>query len=351
MTDREEKVAENPQTLQADAATVAHAPQAAEPVKAAPKPHPVASKGEKLYEKVVYTGINYFLNLGISLVITDFCLHGKGRGFYDSTNNLVNRVLKAAQVENVIGKKAMERATNVAVSAVTLNSGGNLLLIPMKVMEDNKRPLVHWINKNIYKDPQLAPDGHEETSQEIYIEKEQPPQSLGNVFIRRLKAMGATIVTGLAIDNLGRKKFDTPQVIDGKTVTQIEGQDRFTGKVVDITRSALPANAMPKGGAVERYISYAALDTIYTWITSTVMHMTNGAKAKVHVPPEIGNENDPEAVVGLNEVIVLPKGEKIVQTQPAAEDKNAKYKKKAAAPVQKHTDHIKPDDGVHSVAP
>ncbi len=33
-----------------------------------------------------------------------------------------------------------------------------------------------------------------------------------------------------------------------------------------------------KSDFIQRYLGFAALDSVYTWMTATVMHKTNGAK-------------------------------------------------------------------------
>jgi len=314
---------------------------------------PVMSQGENLYNKVVYQCINYWLNLGMSLVITDYFLHGKGKGVH--TNNLrkVTDFFKRTKIDQVVGEAATKRAVGVAAGFITLLSGGNILLIPDKIMEDNKRPIVHWLNKHVYHQQQLAPDGHEETSDEIYIEKEQPKQSWLNLGWRRLQAMAAGVAFGLALDNLGRKKLDIPQIINGKAITKIDGQERYTDWVVTNINKALNSGVIPGGKSVaenptvHRYIGYAALDTIQTLITSMVMYMTNGAK-KARMPHEIGDDVDPPGIeikdgLGSDEIVILPKGEEIVDTPQASQHANTKFNTKPPEPMQKHTDRAKRD--------
>jgi len=358
MTVKNEEIQIQPQAGAADTASVAPAAAPKNQEKSTPElPPPKMSQGEKLYEKVVYTGINYWLNLGLSMVVADYFLHGKGRPFYDRSLVSINNGFKAFKLDKAIGEKAMERATHVALGFVSLNSGGNIILVPMKLMEDRKRPIVHWINKNIYHEQQLAPDGHEEKPNEIYIEKEQPPQSWGNVIWRRTKAMAASIAFGLTLDTIGRKVLDTPQIIDGKTVTHIDGQERFTGWVVNNVNKVLNSGFIPGGkaaaasAATQRYIGYAALDSINTVITSQVMHRTNGAK-KAKLPHEIGDDVDPPGIEGVDEIVMLPKGEKLVEISPSEkDDPMQKYRKKALAATSSHAERAKTNDSTMSITP
>ena len=359
MTVKQEQINPQVQTGTADSTPATASTVSQDQPKSSPTlPPPTMSQGEKLYNRVVYQGINYWLNLGLSLVVADYFLHGKGRPFYEKSMVNINHAFRSVKLDHAIGETAMKRATDVALGFVSLNSGGNIILVPMKLMEDKKRPIVHWMNKNIYHDQQLAPDGHQETPDEIYIEQEQPKQSWANVIFRRLKAMAASITFGLALDNLGRKTLDAPQVINGKTVSHIDGQERFTGWAVSNVNKVLNSGFIPGGkiaannATAQRYLGYAALDTINTLITSHVMHKTNGAQ-KAKLPHEIGDEVDPPGITGTDEIVLLPKDEKLVDINQPVEGSSAleKYRKKAIAPASSHADRAKATNSPMSVTP
>lgn len=311
---------------------------------------PEESKGEKLYNTVVYKGINYWLNLGLSIVAADIFLYGKGRPFYDKQLENVTNFFKSTKLDQALGEEATKRASDVALGFTTLNTGGNIILIPMKLMEDAKRPIVHWINKNIYHDKQLAADGHEKTPDEIYIEQEQPKQSWGNVIWRRAQAMAASIAFGLTLDAVGRKKLDVPIIEDGKTITHINGTDRFTNWVVDNVTKVMNSDAIPGGKVaianptIQHYVGFAALDTFNTMITSFVMHKTNGAQ-KAKLPREIGDEVDPPGVAATDEIVLLPKGEDIVDTTKPTTSLDHYKKKAPQQPAAQFTDRLQTSNG------
>jgi len=258
------------------------------------------SKGEKAFDWAVYKGMNFWLNLGISMVITDFFTHGRGKPMFDKG---VTRASKTLQSTG-LNEKGSEWLSRIALGTFSLNSGGNLLVIPLKYLEDNKRKVVHWINKNIYKDPQLAPDGHAETPEEIHIVEEQPPQSWGHIIWRRVQGFLATTAVGLSLDATFKKKLDVPHVNEkGHEVTYSYGQDRLAQGIVDAMKNLPMGEQLLSYPWVKRYAFYASLDSIYTYITSTIMEKTKGTK-HVKTPLEIDDSPDPPGELTTDEITV-----------------------------------------------
>ncbi len=355
MVDIKEKSEENPQTPPAAASAVGAAQPPLAPETLTPadiqkeKAAAKMSPGEKWYNRIVYQGINYWLNLAMSMYVSDIFTHGGGksdftfgraRNFYDRRLNQLTSGLTT-----LMGHKhqnAAYRASEVTVATFTLNTGGNILLIPMKWLEDRKRPVVHWLNKHIFKEKQLAPDGHEETPDEIYIEQEQPPQSWGRVIWRRIKAVSATIVTGLVADWALRRKLDAnePRIINGlgQPIDHEDGTKRFTRWITTGANKGLNYVSGSKkfvadDTALQRYMGYAALDTIYTGITSKVMHMTNGA-GPGKMPKEIGDDFDPPVMAETDELKILPEA-KNARPFAGREDKKADSAILPAGPAHK----------------
>lgn len=235
-----------------------------------------ASEGEKWFDWTIYKGLNYWVNLGSSLIIADYFINLGGKGQLAAAAKLMSG-----------GSQGGLRYATVGLEQLALNSGGWLLCVPIKIAEDNKRPIVHWLNDKLGVD-QRAPDGHKMTADEIFIEKEQPKQSWLKMFCRRAVASGSTIVFGMGLDKA--YATDKPMMINGELKSQVGGKDRLTQNFVDASNWAL--RKLPGGEALaaqnwmKRYLSLAALDIINTKITSSVMYMTNGAK-KAQAPHEI----------------------------------------------------------------
>lgn len=278
---------------------------------ASEQPEPEMSRGEKWYNRLVYQGLNYWVNLGLSLYITDLFVHGGGKldpsrlwqkdgGWFKAKyKNGVRGIMNAftgllGGGEN--GRARAKRFGEIAIGTFTLNSGGNILLIPTKFLEDYKRPIVHWLNKYVFGEKQLAADGHEKTPDEIYIKEEQPKQSWLRMITRRALGFAVTTSTGLLIDWGLKQKLDKPyRDEDGVLVKYKVGQDVFTEAAVGgVNYTLTAAGGSEIKGTPKRYLAYASLDWIYTVMTSWILHRTNGAHKK-HMPKEIDGEVIPQA--------------------------------------------------------
>ena len=216
MADKQEEIAKSIEALPKSQASVAVAPEPKssqispssqkEPEKdkdavAASRVEPVMSEGEEKFNSITYKGLGFWTNLGLSVVLAEIAIYGKGmwsKGLKYSINRTtyhISNVLKSLSKNP--NQEAIERMvhnnTRVGYESLSLLTGGSILLFPLKFLEDNKRKIVHWLNNKMGVD-QTAPDGHEKTPEEIYIEKEQPKQSAGNLIKRRL--IGTVSVVG-----------------------------------------------------------------------------------------------------------------------------------------------------------
>ncbi len=260
--------------------------------------HKTESKGEKLFTWGVYEGLNYWLNLASSIAIADYFCNMKGKEHLNKAAGALAKGIAATKVapyEKVFGH------SQTALKTLTLLSGGWLLIVPIKIMEDNKRPMVHWINKKLGVD-QTGADGKELTADQIYIEKEQPKQSWMNVIIRRTGATLAVVGTGHVLNEGFRDRDKTKAFRDAHPTTKEDphgGKARTEKLVVDFVNDKIAKYApngealtKDKNGRFQRYLGLAALDTVFTKITSVIMKITNGA-GKGQMPKEQGDDDAP----------------------------------------------------------
>lgn len=283
------------------------------PAKAEPQKKPEMSIGEKQYNRRVYFWMNYALNLVGSLAIADYVRNLGGRKYLDQGINAISKGLSATKL---LTHKTAKNTAAIVLGTLALNSGGWVLLVPSTWIENRKRKIVHALNEKAGVE-QIAPDGHKETPEEIYIEQEQPKQSPMNAFKRRLMASGATIATGLVLNKVLAKKLPNPMMVDGHLSEVLGGEKRITDFVVNQSNRALTSGYVPGGDwlaknkRVQAYLGFGALDWVYTIITAKIMHLTNGAK-KARLPHEIGDEVDPAGSDATPDVITFDKA-------PAAE--------------------------------
>lgn len=269
------------------------------------------SKGEKIFNWTVYSGLNYWVNLISSIFIADYLTRSNTRGnkyLQRAITNTTNGLVAAHATTSI--KKAYHHS-KVAWEVISLTSGGWLLLVPLKMMEDRKRTIVHWINDKLGVD-QTAPDGHKLTPDEIYIEHEQPKQSWFNVVKRRLYSCFAVVAFGASLEHFAADKSKQIKheyhVGNEKWIEKhhLGGKERTTKLIVKGVNKGL--KYIPGGDVIiaspraQRWIELLALDTILTKISAVVMHMTNGAK-KFDMPHEI-SENIPTNDSTLTDVAI-----------------------------------------------
>ncbi|MEK6746024.1 MAG: hypothetical protein AABY33_03220 [Pseudomonadota bacterium] len=287
--------------------------EAAPDVAVAPRSKPVMSKGEKVFNWVTYKGLNYWVNLGLSVVMADIAINGKGfwrKGLdysISGTTKHVSNVLKSLSKNP--NKEAIERMvhnnTRVGYESLSLLTGGSILLFPLKYLEDNKRKIVHWLNDKLGVD-QTAPDGHKKTPEEIHIEKEQPKQSAGNLIKRRLLGTVSVVGAGFVLDKIFKQKtLLDPEIVDlGWTKINYDKKIQGGKNYIETTAFRHINNAVKfvtggkgfkENGRIGRWTKLAILDSIFTVITASVMWVTSGAK-KGKMPKEIDDSNDPEVL-------------------------------------------------------
>lgn len=267
------------------------------------KPSPGMSPGEKKFNFWTYFGLNYVVNLVASVALADIAINGAG---------MLNKSLKYSIEKSTrffskfVHPRTAHYNSKVGLETFSLLTGGSILLVPLKYIEDNKRKIVHRLNERMGVD-QTAPDGHKETPEEIHIEKEQPKQSYPNLIWRRIMGTIAVISSGLAIDHIFKSKTD---MLDAKTY-EIEGMSPITydkkakgGKQViedkafgfiNRTIEKVSGKKFNPNGMVGRWTKLAILDSMFTVITAVVMKVTNGAK-RAKMPNEIDDSHDPAVI-------------------------------------------------------
>jgi hypothetical protein len=245
--------------------------------------NPGISKGERLYNWTVYSGLNYWTVLITSLAMGDYLKNLSGRKHLLWATGKIAKGLESAGMN----LNKAHHNTKIALETLSLTAGGWLLLIPLRMLENRKRPVVHWLNKKFGVD-QTALDGHELTPDEIYLEQEQPTQSWARVIGRRLLASVVVVSSGNIADHVGRDTSISrtheyainPYDPKSEIVTHTGhpgGLERLTNVVVKGLEHLSEGSNIMKG-RTKRWVELLTLDTLFTRISATVMHLTNGAR-------------------------------------------------------------------------
>lgn len=221
------------------------------------------TKGEKLFDFGLYTGLNYFMNLGLSVVIADAFLSGKGgmNRFFLNFRSKTN-----ATFGKLMSEKAAKEWSDIAAKTATLPVGGHILMIPIKLLEDRKKRITYWINSKFF------PEEYERqgiaikplsqmSDDELPEVVECPPKvSWYSTFKRRMLSWGAVIATNSILDR-------------GVRI----GDKSFNHFVEDHASNAL---GLRKGSQLDNYVRLTATDSYLTVITAFITRITNGSYFK-----------------------------------------------------------------------
>lgn len=301
-----------------------------EQLKCSALPEPKKSAGETAFNLFTYTGIGYIANLVTSVFLADYYLNGGG-------NKKLNNFVKSSSVKvadlGIIGLKTAYQISSAVIKTLTLTVGGLVLLAPTKFLEDNKRKIVYWLNDK-FGNEQTATDENKLTPDEIYIEKEQPHQSWGNMLWRRLEVMAGVIASAWAVDKI----FAHPTKTNLEEIIKIAGKEiKFEehpiGGLQRIEEKVLK-NIKNKDSLANRGITLLALDVFFTAIASIVMYFTNGAE-KAKMPMELDCSHDPKAHEEKNKIV--PDIAEVKTDMEASNDGHftSKVAKKEIKPIEK----------------
>ena len=115
------------------------------------QPHRKKTSGELAFDRGVYTGIGFVANEASAIVIADEFEHGIGKKWFESISEAMVKNLKFQDtIEKGITTTAKSKASNLLLWGSLLISG-TLLVLPMKLLEDNKGEWVkkanHWFDR------------------------------------------------------------------------------------------------------------------------------------------------------------------------------------------------------------
>lgn len=236
--------------------------------KAAPASPKEKSTGERLFDWGTYGGIGFGLNLGLSVIISDYFLSGKGMKYLDGFSKGATKLLTKPEAANA---KAIEERIFAFSKTNLLLMGGNILMIPVKVLEDNKRRAVYWLNRKLGCQPAIMKDGHEASLSELKDEElptlyeDSEKQTWGNVVKRRLMGISATLVTGTLLGKDNQAKVEHA-IADKMVLPAMESSN------------VRPIQNLARNDLFQRYTRLVALDQFFTIITSAVTYLTRSKK-------------------------------------------------------------------------
>lgn len=246
------------------------------------------TKGEKLFNDITYTGLGYFGVTSFSVFMT---------WLIRDTEPLKSYFGKA--VKAVSKLPYMKNGASSILNIGTLFLGGSIMTVTgVKLLEDNKAPIVKYLDKNLFygkdaveNDPELI-EAHK-------IIDAQPKQTWASVGLSRVVAFVATISSWLLIgQNKGwisqklNTSIDTMGTQFGRwssrtlkpsltgSVDQAVALDKIIAKKKGLGNNMRDLNDEDKHWST-RVLSYLGTDAIYTVITSVGLFISTRVLAPI----------------------------------------------------------------------
>jgi len=245
--------------------------------------------GEVVFDRVVYTGIGFGVNEASSLWITDQFVYGK-KNLFENIPGLRNfgkwftkdgyDKIRAGMADHFKIKDGVDHAGNLIPSRakagnlllmITLLSGGTLLILPMKWLEDHKIPLVKKTNHLIDRLRGTKMTGEELAARDDEVEQAiacSPRQSWPSMLLGRVIACTASVSTG----------------------TFLVGPEN-NNKLMKWSEKTLTGSLQPSAqrNAAHRYARLFSVETYSCAISSIVLELVSKLSAKHRPRP-----HDPE---------------------------------------------------------
>ncbi|MFM9890030.1 MAG: hypothetical protein ACKVOE_05210 [Rickettsiales bacterium] len=207
---------------------------------AAPDAEPIArkSKGEKLFDWLVYGGINYLGTFALTVVVADWLqTHAWGRAVCDWGKR---GLLKA---------KFSEGVADAAVTTSILMQGGTLMLLPVHWLEKRRTGIVAWFNEKFG-----------DTTDRTMIAQEVPEQTWGSLVKGRLVAWAVVFSAMFGAEWALKDNFKAFSANTGSWVAKQFG---------------VPAAARNESSLLYRYGKLGALDAFATLASSVILYASS----------------------------------------------------------------------------
>lgn len=226
-----------------------------------PDPNRRKSGGEVMFDRVVYTGIGFGVNEASSLWITDQFMHGKPKSWLGGKPFSKDGFEAATKWIAKTFNMSHGKAGNSLLMA-TLLSGGTLLVLPMRALEENK---IYWAEKcnhflDAIKGSKLTPEERAARDEEVKNAIAcSPQQSWKTLLIGRGAAMFSSWATGtFLIKPEGNKK-----IMD------------FSEKHLTTAAKAVGMEQTTKTDIFKRYARLIGVETYSCALSSAVLEITS----------------------------------------------------------------------------
>lgn len=224
------------------------------------------TKGEKLFDLGLYGGISYGIGFVLSVMGGHFFLKGRGRSFFNNTEKALHDGL-----ENVVTPKYAKLLSRESMRIMALGAGGHAVMVPIKLLEDNKKRIVYWINSKFFPSEysgitELKPASQMRDDELPALVETPTKMSWGKTAMRRMLVFfGIPLVLA---------PFSKANAALEKTAQRTLAES--LSAAADATQSKT-LTAMNNNKLVHEYIELSASDLYLSAIAAFMVRMTNGA--------------------------------------------------------------------------
>lgn len=244
----------------------------------APRPR---SKGEKIFDDAVYTGLGGVATFILTIPVAHKFIFGSWKGVIDKGT----KWLTDTKPMQILPTGLRHKLSKSLVTSSILMQGGNLMLLPIAWAEHYKVRIVRGLNTMLgdETDPALI--------------EEAPKQSLGNLFVARMKALGVVFASFFTAELLFEKPLERFNHACGRALSG------FTGRATHINlKPGMIHNGVEiteKTRAMSKTYEYGllgGLDIFATAAATTLLYEGSRDSAKKHAKKE-GHDEKPTTSV------------------------------------------------------
>lgn len=256
------------------------------------------TKGETLFNRIVYGGLGFGFVTGVSIFVTWLLRDSKHVSKHYSA--LIEKVQNTFKGNR--SGAALEKFNNSVDSAMTIGAlftGGTIAtVLPVKAMEDNKAFFVKALDSKIYGANEVA------TNPDIIAAHHEldiaPKQTWLSVFVSRVVAFAGTFATWFAVGGA----IDKGSIQAGRSIDKFfRAKDSAAAKEIAHMQSISPKDMHralnPKKPHIDatdrlstRLWNYIVQDGLYTALTSTSLYISTRIFGPIFDKPHVSTSTE-----------------------------------------------------------
>ncbi len=270
--------------------------------------------GEVLFDRGVYTGINFVVNEVLSMIIAVEMRHFGGKAHFEKASKWWEKTARFKdKVIKGVNTTAFARAED-SLEIFALLGGGTALVVPMKLLEDNKQKIVKNLNHLWDKLPGKSLDADATKARDEEVDKALACEA---------KQTWSSMILGRAIAVVNNMFLVKETIFAGnRTQKSKEWSEKYiragTKKLHEMTGGKKGAwlERVQETERFKRYSEIFGLETAYTAISSVAMEVAS--KFIARKKPQVKDPEKCEAAQKEAEALAETAAANELQAKPEA---------------------------------